>query len=128
MTAGGNVWTRLEAGKLQPGEFGHAGHVEAAWHLLSEAGFGEAVTRYSAALRRVTVTMGVPEKYHETVTVAFLALVAERRAAGDDADFMSFRAANGDLFDSGILKRYYAPEVLAGETARHVFVLPIRTA
>jgi hypothetical protein len=42
------------------------------------------------------------------------------------ADWVSFRATNGDLFDRkpSILERYYSPETLSSDIARRIFVLP----
>lgn len=48
------VLAALERGTIDPKAFSHAAHVEAAWLLVGEAGFGDAVTRMSAALRRAT--------------------------------------------------------------------------
>jgi hypothetical protein len=42
------------------------------------------------------------------------------------ADWVSFRAANSDLFDRkpSILERYYSPQTLRSDLARRIFVLP----
>lgn len=65
---------------------------------------------------------GKPESYHETVTVAFLSLIAER--LDETRDFEVFAALNPDLFDKGILCRWYRSDRLASDRARHTFVLP----
>jgi len=63
---------------------------------------------------------------HETITVAFLALINERIALGGDHGWESFAAANPDLFGRNSLAPFYAPEELASPEARRVFLLPRR--
>ena len=65
---------------------------------------------------------GRPEAYHETITVAFLSLVAERMS--EAMDFESFASLNSDLLDKHVLTRWYRPERLASDRARRTFVLP----
>ena len=77
---------------------------------------------YSQALRKMTARIGKPDAYHETVTIAFLALIAERM--GDATDFEGFASVNPDLFDKRILARWYSPERLASDRARRHFLLP----
>ena len=67
---------------------------------------------------------GNPGAYHETITLAFLAVINERRAAGDFSDYEAFAAANPDLLDKAVLTRWYGPQKLGGQTARRMFVLP----
>ena len=91
-----------------------------------------AASAMSEGLRRYTAALGVPEKYHETVTLAWLFLINERRARCEDAadrgGWQAFRRANPDLFAAGgrVLDRYYRPDTLASPLARRVFVLPDR--
>ena len=67
------------------------------------------------------------EKYHETVTFAFVVLVNERlERTGRDTDWPTFCARNPDLFayPSPLLDRLYRQETLGSAFARRVFVLP----
>ena len=117
----------LERATLPEAEFRHADHVRAAYLYLVRHGFAGAVDRLSTALRGYAAARGKPGRYHETVTVAFLALINERlHEAGDGGSWPGFRRANSDLFEPGLLGRYYPPAVLASETARAVFLLPRR--
>ncbi len=113
----------FEAATLPPACFRHADHLRAGFLLLAESGFEGAVSRMRAALRRFATALGKPELYHETITVAFMALVNERRHGHEALDWGSFAAANGDLFDKRILSGYYRPQVLESRRAREVFVL-----
>jgi hypothetical protein len=68
--------------------------------------------------------IGKPQAFHQTVTIAFLSLIAERIASGDYADFASFARDNPDLFEKSALTRWYPAERLATVAARRTFVLP----
>jgi hypothetical protein len=107
---------RFEAGTL-PGEaFTHRNHVRAAWLYLREWPLFEGVSRFIAALRRFA-----GDKYHETITMAFLLLIAERM--NGHASFEEFAAAEKDLFAKP-LERYYSADVLASDDARLRFAPP----
>src|SRR6188472_2310372 len=84
----------LEAGAVDPGAFTHPEHVRFAYGMLERYPFGEAVTRLSRGLKLLAAKAGRPEVYHETITVAFLALIAERRAAARHAGWHEFRRNN----------------------------------
>ena len=118
----------FEAGLRDPVGFGHREHVRLAYETLARHPFDRAVARYAGGLRRMAARAGAPGKYHATVTVAFLALVGERRALGvpnDDAPgWEAFARAHGDLLDPACLRRWYAPERLSSAVARRTFVLP----
>ncbi|MBP3960589.1 hypothetical protein J8F10_35650 [Gemmata sp. G18] len=62
--------------------------------------------------------------YHETVTVAFVTVIASRVKPGED--FATFRARNPDLFDRTLLAllRHYSPERLYSLPARTEFLKP----
>lgn len=114
----------FEAGALAPSEFRHADHLRAAFLLLEGADFADALARMKAGLKRIAAAHGAPGRYHETLTVAFVALVNERRYAMPGADWAAFARANPDLFNARALEAHYPPGVLATPLARAVFVLP----
>lgn len=115
---------RFMEGGADPRHFPHREHLRMSFEMLKVYDFPESVLRYSRALQRMTLGAGVPQKFNQTITVAFLALVAERMQSTGDVDFAAFAAANPDLLDSSILKRWYSPERLSSGTARRVFLLP----
>jgi hypothetical protein len=116
--------TALETGALDPAKFPHPEHVRLAYEMLARYPFGEAVTRFSRGLKLLAAKAGRPEVYHETITVAFLALLGERRAAGRYADWGEFKTNNGDLLDKRCLEKWYGTEQLASDLARRTFCLP----
>ena len=119
---------RFEAGEVDPASFDHVAHVRLAFEMCERYPFHLALGRYATGLQRVATSIGRPEKYHATITVAFLALVAERRARSGARDWESFAAAAPDLLDRRALLRWYDADVLADEVARATFVLPARRA
>ena len=114
----------LETGALDPSAFPHREHVRFAYGMLERYPFGEAVMRFCVGLKLLTAKAGRPEVYHETITVAFLALINERRARARSANWAHFKANNGDLFDKRCLERWYDREELRSDLARTTFCLP----
>jgi hypothetical protein len=115
---------RFLHGEVDPRAFRHADHVRVAFDLLRGHAFPEACVLASQALKDMAARAGNPGAYHETITIAFLALIGERVAQSAADDFEAFAAANPDLFDKSVLTRWYAPERLASSAARRSFVLP----
>lgn len=111
-------------GKIEGRNFHHADHVRVGFELLCRHTFPDALAAYSAALKGIATRAGNPGAYHETITVAFLSLIAEHRAAGRYADCEAFLKNNPQLLDKSILERWYAPEQLLSEIARQTFVMP----
>jgi hypothetical protein len=102
---------RFVRGDCDPRNFPHREHARMAFEMLRRHSFPETLLHYSQGLRRMTTRAGKPEAYHETITVAFLSLIAERM---DEAgDFDSFALRNPDLFERDVLARWYRPERLA---------------
>ena len=120
---------QLEACTLPEDRFHHADHLRAAWFYLTQFPPAEAIRRFSNALRAYAASRGKPERYHETITWAYLLLVNERiHASGLSAEWDEFAAAHPDLFDwkNSILSRYYNEATLQSALARRVFVMPDR--
>lgn len=115
---------RFELGKLDPAQFHHREHVQVSYRLLERHPFPEALLHLARGLRRLAAAAGKPEIYHETMTAAFLALIAERRLSAQFKSWEDFAARNPDLFSRELLQRFYDPAVLRSELARKTFVLP----
>ena len=118
----------LETGALDPSKFPHQEHVRLGYEMLSRHSFGEAISRFSRGLRLLTTKAGRPQLYHETITVAFLALINERRARQAAESWSEFAQDNADLFDKDCLERWYTAEQLKSDLARRAFCLPSRSA
>ena len=117
---------RFERSELDPAAFRHIDHLEAAYAMLSKYDFVEACTRYSAAIRSMAESAGAADKFNATITIAFMSIVAERRARSGDAGWHAFIASNPDLMDRNVLGAWYSRDRLGSETARRQFLLPDR--
>jgi len=118
---------RFARGELDPGSFPHREHVRLGFEMLQRHDFADAAHRYSCALRAMAAKAGRPGTFHQTVTIAFLALIGERlQGVAAGADFAAFARANPDLMDKSALARWYRPERLMTEAARRTFLLPDR--
>lgn len=112
------------------GSWRHRQHVEVAWLYLSRHPLLDALPRYAVGLKRLAASFGAADKYHETITWAFMLLVHERMERAERSEtWAEFEANNDDLFmwPSPILTRYYSEDRLWSDLARRVFVLPDRT-
>ena len=115
---------RFVRGQIAAADLPHREHVRLAFQMLQQHDFPETVLHFSHALRAMAQEAGRPERFNQTVTIAFLGLIAQRmeRAAGED--FTAFAAANPDLFDKALLARWYRPGQLGSALARRAFLLP----
>jgi len=123
MATDADILARFLAGELPAEELTHRAHVRLAVATLRRYDFAESVYRYSRALRAAAAKAGRPEKFNQTQTVAFLSLIAERLAAGGE-DFEAFAREHPELFERGLLARYYPRERLGCPLAQRTFLLP----
>ncbi len=115
---------RFARGEIPAAEFPHREHVRMAFEMLRRHDFAETVLHYSRALRTMAEKAGKPQAFHQTITIAFLSVIAERMDSGGAAGFAAFAQANPDLLGKSVLRRWYRPEQLASDIARRTFVLP----
>jgi hypothetical protein len=115
---------RFLRGEIAAASFPHREHVRMAFEMLRRHDFAETVLYFSRALRSMARQAGKPQAFHQTLTIAFLSLIAERLDGGQWEDFSAFARDNPDLLDKGMLARWYRPERLASERARRTFLLP----
>jgi hypothetical protein len=122
---------RFEALAVPPAAFDHRGHVRLAFAMLRGADFGEAAVRFRRSLRQFAEAAGAPDKVHETLTWAYLSVIATRMARDPmSTTSQQLLARHPDLLErgaAGALSRHYdVGAVAASALARRVFVLPNR--
>jgi hypothetical protein len=117
---------QFEAGRVSPESFHHADHVRLAFAYLRQYPALTALDRFSKALRQFAANLGKADRYHETVTYAYLFLIREKMAQRPEMEWEEFARQNPDLlvWKRGILDRYYQQETLKSDFARKIFVLP----
>jgi hypothetical protein len=117
---------RFMRGHVDLADFPHREHVRMGFEMLRRHNFSETAHRYSLALRTMAARAGRPDAFHQTMTIAFLSLIAERMLCIDAADFIAFERASPDLMAKSALARWYRPERLTMDAARRTFLLPDR--
>jgi hypothetical protein len=103
--------------------FGHREHVHLTWLAVRKYGVSEAIGLVGSGIQRTARYAGAPQKYHATVSRAWVELVGHHAASHSD-DFDAFAAANPALLDKRLLTRFYRPATLAGRQARTGWVEP----
>lgn len=113
---------------VDPKAFGHRQHLYVAWCYLRALPLEDAIARYIEHLRRLAASHGAPEKYHATITWAYLVALHDAMAEQPGLNFDRLLRARPELLDheNGVLAAHYDPEELASARARQRFVLPRR--
>jgi len=115
----------FERGEVAPESFRHLSHLQVAWFYLSESsGVEEAAAKMRETLRRFTVSVGKPEKYHETITLFWVRFLAGMRAAGLDESLEQIVQTNPRLLEKDFPLVYYSSERLFSDKARSSWVEP----
>ena len=116
---------RFERCELSEEEWTHVAHIRVAWICLRILPADDALQRIrKGILRYNTEVLRRKHKYHETVTIAFTRLVAERMLAGEE--WVDFALRIDDLLDTKapLLLRYYSKDRLFSNAARAGFLEP----
>jgi hypothetical protein len=71
---------QLENGTTPADSFHHVDHVRLAFEYLNRYPALAALEKFSAALKRFAAAQGKAQRYHETITWAYLLLIRERVA------------------------------------------------
>jgi hypothetical protein len=107
------------------GQFRHRQHIHLAFLAVRRYGMPEATTRICGWIRRIAAYERAPQKYHHTVSRAWVEIVAHH--VGDDpdcADFGTFADRHPALLDKRLLARHYRSSTLAAAPARSGWVEP----
>jgi hypothetical protein len=121
-----DLFDRFVDTTLPADQFHHRQHVQVAWMFVRHYGMPAALAEFATAIKRFADAKGATGLYHETITWAYVLLIAERQTRCQAASWEDFAAANPDLLSwkPSILERYYSSEVLKSDLARKVFVFP----
>jgi hypothetical protein len=107
------------------GQFRHRQHINLAFYAVRRYGMPDAVGAICGWIRQITVYERAPQKYHYTVSRAWVELVARHVAADPDcAEFDVFAGRNPALLDKRLLSTHYRSSTLAAGPARHGWVEP----
>jgi hypothetical protein len=106
------------------GNFGHREHVHLTWLAVRRVGMPAAIALVSDGIQRTARYAGMPQKYHVTVSRAWVELVAHHAAVHELSDFPAFAERHPALLDKRLLTRFYRSATLAGTQARTGWVEP----
>jgi hypothetical protein len=115
----------LERGEVANESFHHLSHLHVAWVYLSESsGVEEAAAKMRNTLQRFAAAAGKSEKYHETITLFWVHLLAGMHAAGSRESLKQIVRANPRLLEKNFPLVYYSSERLFSDKARSSWVDP----
>ena len=115
----------FESCELPNSAFHHGDHIRAAWLYVRRFGVSEAESRLSEGILRFATHHGGPQKYHHTMTVAWVRLIAVAHRDTPALDrFEDFLAAHPHLLDMRALSKYYSASRLGSPAARAAWVEP----
>ena len=107
------------------GQFRHRQHINLAFEAVRRYGMPAATGVICAWIRQIAAYERAPQKYHHTVSQAWVELVAHHVAADPEcADFEAFASRNPALLDKRLLSRHYRSSTLAAVPARRGWVEP----
>ena len=113
---------------VDPAQFRHRQHLYVAWCYLRELPLEDALARYVRHLKRLTIALGVPDKFHATMTWTYLVILDRAMRDSPSATFDELLACHPGLLDhrAGAIHAHYDRAELDTDEARRHFVLPRR--
>jgi hypothetical protein len=116
----------FERGDVPPSEFSHRSHIRLAWVYLQEGPtFDAALNRVRDGIQQFAAAAGKADKYHETITVAWMQLLAAAgQRVGASISFDELLRLAPELADKDLPLRYYRRRRLFSDAARASWVPP----
>jgi hypothetical protein len=115
---------RRSSSRSSPSGFTHLEHVELAWNYLRLYSIDDAAEIMAAAIKHVGRLHGAEDKYHDTITRAWLHFVAVHIEGCAADSFEEFIDHNPELLDSKLIQHFYSRELLFSEPARASWSAP----
>jgi hypothetical protein len=123
--SGGAAFDELMAEVMAAAQrFGHREHVRLTWLAVRRFGVPAAIGLVSDGIQRTARYAGAPQKYHATVSRAWVELVGHHAAESGEDDFDAFTEHHPALLGKRLLTRFYRPSTLASPQARAGWVEP----
>jgi hypothetical protein len=106
-------------------QFHHREHIRVAWLYLKSSDATRAAERMAASIRRFANHHGATQKYHHTLTLFWMRLVAVALVETPDGlAFDEFLGAHPELRDKGLVAKFYSQELVQTSAAREGWVDP----
>jgi len=115
----------MEQLRISNANFHHRDHIRLAWAYLQKADLPLAEQKISTCIRRFAAHNNAPHKYHHTITLAWMRIVAAAmRLTPAMQTFEKFAAAHPFLFDARLPWSFYSAASLSSDAARTAWVNP----
>jgi len=115
----------VEACEFPTDKFHHGDHIRLAWIYVETLGAAAAEERICASILKFAMNLNHPEKYHDTMTRAWLRLVAVGHTIGpQNGDFAAFIDHHRWLLNRDALSSFYSTATLMSDAARQGWVDP----
>jgi hypothetical protein len=105
--------------------FHHREHIRVAWLYLKSSDASRAAERMATGIRRFANHHGATQKYHHTLTLAWIRLVAAALVETPEGfSFEQFITEHPGLHDKNLLAKHYSNELLQTKAAREGWLEP----
>jgi hypothetical protein len=104
--------------------FGHREHVHLTWLAVRRFGTAAAIRLVSDGIQRTARYAGAPQKYHVTMSRAWVELVGHHLAESGANSFAVFAERYPPLLGKRLLAHHYRPATLASHQAKADWVEP----
>lgn len=121
--------TAFEATTLPESEWTHEAHVRIAYVYASRLDAAEALSEVRHRIKAINAALNTPEAidrgYHETITAAFMRLVANAIVLAEPFNnSLHFCAAHPELMHKRVLLDYYTRDRIMSWDAKRSFIQP----
>lgn len=120
--------SQFEACTLDPKHFDHLGHIRLGWLYATQNSLPEAISKTCDGIQRYAGSLGAHDKFHYTLTEAFVRLIALRQAGSPATRFDQFLDQNTDLMDNplALIHEHYSEALLQTHKAKNKSMAPDR--
>lgn len=115
----------MEHLRISNANFHHRDHIRLAWAYLRNTELPPAEQKISHCIRRFAARNNAPRKYHHTITLVWMRIVAAAMSLTPTIHtFEEFAAAHPFLFDARLPWSFYSAAILNSDAARTTWVNP----
>jgi len=118
--------TSFESCTLPAEAFDHIGHLRIGWLYARAWPLNAAIQHTCNGIQALASHLGAPDKFHYTLTEAFVRLIAQRIDRAPVQSFSAFLQNNTDLLSNALplIHQHYSAQLLASPEAKHGSVQP----
>jgi hypothetical protein len=115
----------FEACRYPKDRFRHADHIRLAWIYVRQNDYATAEDRMRRSIRQFAQKAGAEQKYHESMTIAWMRLVQiGSHLSARINNFEEFAHAHGWLLNKDAIFEFYSPGRLNSDQARANWIEP----